>query len=106
MAGALNLIQFYPAFGKMVSDISNLWQNKDGGARERVLQHKIDDLLILLRSHAVPTRPPMRDASTQTNNEGPSSPSYGPPRCNGEPETPREWEGIVTGMGRQEDLIL
>jgi len=111
MAGALNFIQLYPALGKMVSDASNFWQGKDGDARERVLQHKIDDLLVLLRTQTQQmTRPKSCDASTQTDTIIPASPQFlspqDTPRWSHELETPREWHGIVTGMGREEDLTL
>ena len=105
MASPLNFIQLYPALGKMVSDLSNFWQGKDGDHRERVLQHKIDDLLGLLRTH---TRPKTSDASTQTEIGHPGSPQpltpSAPVRRSDEMETPREWLGIV--MGEQADLQL
>ena len=70
MAGVLSVIQLYPVLGKIMADVSNIWQNKDGSARERVLQHKIDDLLLLLRAHAVPARS-TREVATQTESESP-----------------------------------
>lgn len=68
MSTPWNFIQLYPALNKMVADANNFWQGKDSEHRERVLQHKIDDLLELLRSQTQQyTRPATRDASTQTD---------------------------------------
>ena len=107
MAGALNLIQLYPALGKMVSDMSAMWQGKDVSARERILQHKLDDLLTLLKEQPKRTTTRlMRDASTQTEGTVCGSPQFGTSPHHDELETPREWCGVVTGMGRVEDHAL
>jgi hypothetical protein len=67
MSSAWSLIQLYPALGKLASDVSHLWLGKDGEARERVLQHKIDDLLTLLRAQERRTGVLTVEVATQTD---------------------------------------
>jgi hypothetical protein len=74
MASLLGVIQFYPALGKLATDVSSYWWGVDPLARERILQHKIDDAQqqlteLLVMMEKVYKRPLMVDASTQTEGE-------------------------------------
>src|SRR5665647_12103 len=116
MAMLLSAIQFYPAVNKMIGDLTGYWTGADPAARERILQHKIDearqqlaDLKLLIErtcgqprdQHSVGTQ--TEPTTCEYEEDCRSSPQIGLQLISQRyitsvPETPRELSAAATGM--------